>query len=151
MGPMVRCVRPTEARAIMQDIHSGMCAMDSGSRALLIGYYWPIVSQDTKAELKTCPKCCAYAIILGAPKHNLVPIITPWPFHRWGINVLGSFPAPPGNVKYMIGIHWATTSPYHSQANGKAEVAYREIVKGIEKHIEEYKNYTKGNHGRNTL
>ncbi|GJS49115.1 hypothetical protein Tco_0599236 [Tanacetum coccineum] len=105
MGPMARCVRPTEARTIMHDIHSEMCAMDSGSRAvaakaLLIGYYFPIVSQDTEAELKTCPKCCAYAIILRAPKHDLIPIITPWPFHRWGINILGSFPAPPGKLVF---------------------------------------------------
>ncbi|GKA08121.1 rve domain-containing protein [Tanacetum coccineum] len=37
------------------------------------------------------------------------------------------------------GIHWATTSSYHSQANGQAEVFNKEIIKGIEKRMEEYK------------
>ncbi|GKD12203.1 reverse transcriptase domain-containing protein [Tanacetum coccineum] len=41
----------------------------------------------------------------------------------------------------MHGIHQATTPPYHLQANGKADVANKEIVKGIKKRMEEYKTY----------
>ncbi|GJW10053.1 hypothetical protein Tco_1575880 [Tanacetum coccineum] len=95
---MARCFGPTEARIIIQDIQNRMCGMHSGSRivapkALHMGYFWPTVNQDAKAELKTCPECCAYASIQRAPKHDLIPITAPWPFLQWGIDICAPFPA----------------------------------------------------------
>ncbi|XP_071712501.1 uncharacterized protein [Rutidosis leptorrhynchoides] len=32
----------------------------------------------------------------------MIPVNSPWPFHKWAIDIVGAFPAGPGNVKFLI-------------------------------------------------
>ncbi|XP_071712959.1 uncharacterized protein [Rutidosis leptorrhynchoides] len=36
------------------------------------------------------------------PRHDMIPVNSPWPFHKWAIDIVGPFPAGPGNVKFLI-------------------------------------------------
>ncbi|XP_071728606.1 uncharacterized protein [Rutidosis leptorrhynchoides] len=36
------------------------------------------------------------------PRHDMIPVNLPWPFHKWAIDIVGPFPAGPGNVKFLI-------------------------------------------------
>ncbi|GJS47189.1 reverse transcriptase domain-containing protein [Tanacetum coccineum] len=72
------------------------------AKALRMGYYWPTNNQDVKVELKTCQECRAYAIIERAPKHDLIPITTPWPFLQWGHQHMQTIHSCTSIVKYMI-------------------------------------------------
>ncbi|XP_071695450.1 uncharacterized protein [Rutidosis leptorrhynchoides] len=93
------------------------------------------------------------------PRHDMIPVNSPWPFHKWAIDIGGPFPAGPGNVKFGIlrelvsdnGTQiakdpfktWCTnlniiqkfTSVAHPQANGLCEVTNRDIVSSIKKKL----------------
>ncbi|GKB87598.1 reverse transcriptase domain-containing protein [Tanacetum coccineum] len=36
------------------------------------------------------------------PKQKLTPIVSSWPFYKWGIDIAGPFPEGPGKVKFLI-------------------------------------------------
>ncbi|GKB87023.1 reverse transcriptase domain-containing protein [Tanacetum coccineum] len=36
------------------------------------------------------------------PQQNLTPITSPWPFYKWGIDIVGPFLEGPGKVKFLI-------------------------------------------------
>ncbi|XP_071728336.1 uncharacterized protein [Rutidosis leptorrhynchoides] len=85
----------------------------------------------------------------------MIPVNSPWPFHKWAIDIVGPFPAGPGNVKFLIvAIDYFTklveakavrtitgvqkfTSVAHPQANSLCEVTNRDIVCGIKKRLYE--------------
>ncbi|XP_071739881.1 uncharacterized protein [Rutidosis leptorrhynchoides] len=35
-------------------------------------------------------------------RNDMIPVNSPWPFHKWAIDIVGPFPAGPGNVKFLI-------------------------------------------------
>ncbi|RDX84457.1 Tf2-6, partial [Mucuna pruriens] len=37
-----------------------------------------------------------------APPEQLHTVVSPWPFHKWGIDILGPFPLAPGQVKFLM-------------------------------------------------
>ncbi|GJV76981.1 reverse transcriptase domain-containing protein [Tanacetum coccineum] len=36
------------------------------------------------------------------PQQELTPITSPWPFHKWGIDIAGPFPVAAGGLKFLI-------------------------------------------------
>ncbi|RDY13150.1 hypothetical protein CR513_01973, partial [Mucuna pruriens] len=46
--------------------------------------------------------CQRFAEVNKAPLEQLHSITSPWPFHKWGVDILGPFPPAPGQVKYLI-------------------------------------------------
>ncbi|XP_071739821.1 uncharacterized protein [Rutidosis leptorrhynchoides] len=71
-SPMMRCVGPIEAEMIVDEMHSGSCALHSGyktiaARIMRMGYFWPSLY------------------------HDVAKIVKRWPF-----------PTGPGNVKFLI-------------------------------------------------
>ncbi|XP_071687979.1 uncharacterized protein [Rutidosis leptorrhynchoides] len=36
------------------------------------------------------------------PWHDMIPVNSTWPFNKWAIDIVGPFPAGPGNVKFLI-------------------------------------------------
>ncbi|GKA96976.1 reverse transcriptase domain-containing protein [Tanacetum coccineum] len=36
------------------------------------------------------------------PRSELTPITSPWPFHKWGIDIAGPFPVAAGGLKFLI-------------------------------------------------
>ena len=37
-----------------------------------------------------------------APANDLTSVFSPWPFHKWGVDIVGPFPLAPGQLKFLI-------------------------------------------------
>ncbi|XP_062088902.1 uncharacterized protein LOC133795468 [Humulus lupulus] len=106
-GVLLRCLTPEEAKHVLQELHEGECGNHSGPRslahrALTVGYYWPTMRADTKDYVRTCDKCQRYAPVPHQPSEPLHPIISPWPFMKWGMDIVGKLPMAPGQKVYLL-------------------------------------------------
>nr|GEY43009.1 reverse transcriptase domain-containing protein [Tanacetum cinerariifolium] len=107
LTPWLRCVRPLQAEYVMREIHEGSCSMHAGPRsvvakAIRLGYYWPIMHKDARDMIRKCSDCHIHRPITRHPQQPLTPIMAPWPFYKWGIDIAGPFPEGPGKVKFLI-------------------------------------------------
>ncbi|RDY02343.1 hypothetical protein CR513_14206, partial [Mucuna pruriens] len=67
-----------------------------------VGYYWPTLKADCMDYVKKCDKCQRFADGHQDPPEQLHVVASPWPFHKWGIDILGPFPLAPGQVKFLM-------------------------------------------------
>ncbi|XP_021995483.1 uncharacterized protein LOC110892636 [Helianthus annuus] len=107
LGPLSRCVSPSEAKYLIQEIHAGICGIHAGPRAVIIkiqnaGYYWPGMHEVAVGKLRKCRSCQKYDPLTLRPKNNLVPVTAAWPFQKWAVDIVGPFPLAPGKLKYLI-------------------------------------------------
>ena len=105
--PYLRCLRPDEAEYVMREIHEGVCDSHSRKRslaqkALRQGYYWPTMHKDLTDFVWRCNKCQRFTYIPKQPPEPLSPVINPWPFGKWGIDLIGSLPTARAQAKFVI-------------------------------------------------
>ncbi|CAN1314902.1 Transposon Tf2-8 polyprotein [Linum perenne] len=106
-GPYLRCLNDEEASFTLREIHQGVCGMHIGAKSLeknvlLQGYYWPTIRRDSEELVKRCHKCQLFANTHHLPSTALQPVVSPWPFAFWGMDLLGPFPEAVGKRKYII-------------------------------------------------
>nr|XP_021851941.1 uncharacterized protein LOC110791498 [Spinacia oleracea] len=94
--PLLRCVTPEKGKEILDDLHQGLCSSHIGGRALAekalrTGYYWPTLREDALAMVQKCDKCQRFAHLIHRPAHPLTPIMSPIPFAKWGMDLLGPY------------------------------------------------------------
>lgn len=94
--PLLHCVYEEEAVKILMEIHEGICRNHNRGQSLVLkvlkqGYYWSTLKKDAFEYSKRCDKCQRYTIIPRVPPENLTIIVSPWPFAKWGINIIGPF------------------------------------------------------------
>ncbi|XP_057451946.1 uncharacterized protein LOC130743735 [Lotus japonicus] len=103
----------TEARKLVRaayvlaEIHEGSCGHHPGGRSLArkvlrAGYYWPTVEKDAADHVKQCDPCQRHADLHNAPPARLSSLVSPWPFHQWGMDLLGPFDTAPGQLKHLV-------------------------------------------------
>ncbi|RDX62562.1 Pro-Pol polyprotein, partial [Mucuna pruriens] len=103
-----------EAEYVIKEVHEGVCGTHVGGRALAgkiarAGYYWPSLKADCMDYVKRCDTCQRFASTHQAPAERMHAVTSPWPFHKWGIDILGPFPLAPGQLKFlMIAIDYFT-------------------------------------------
>ena len=61
-APLLKCISQAEGRQLLQEIHTGMCSLHIGTRALVgkafrEGFYWPSAMADAHEIVRTCPNC----------------------------------------------------------------------------------------------
>ncbi|RDX96069.1 Tf2-9, partial [Mucuna pruriens] len=105
--PLLRCLEGDESSYVIKEIHEGVCGTHIGGRALAskiarAGYYWPTMKGDRMDYVKKCDKCQRFAEGHKAPPENLHHVTSPWPFFKWGVDILGPFPPAPGQIKFLI-------------------------------------------------
>ena len=93
----LRCLVPDEANYVLREVHEGACGNHSGARSLVhkivrAGYYWPTIQADAKAYVKVCDQCQQFSNIPRQPSEYLTPMMAPWPFAQWGLDILDPFP-----------------------------------------------------------
>jgi len=71
-------------------------------KALRARYFWPTIQKDAMKHVKKCRKCQEYVPITHIPPTELQSISAPWPFHTWGMDILGPFPLAPGQLKLLV-------------------------------------------------
>ncbi|GJV82399.1 reverse transcriptase domain-containing protein [Tanacetum coccineum] len=162
LQPWLRCVGPIQADYVLREIHAGSCSIHSGprsvvARALRSGYYWPTMHRDARDMIQKCKDCQVHRPIPRQPQQELTPITSPWPFHKWGIDIAGPFPVAAGGLKFLIvAIDYFTkwieakavatitrnqrfASVKHPQTNGLVERANRSLGEGIKARLERHK------------
>ena len=92
--PYLRCLLSNKANYILREVHEGACGNHSRARSFIhkvvrAGYYWPTIQTDTKAYVKVCDQCQRFNNIPRQPSKYLTPIMAPWPFAQWGLDILG--------------------------------------------------------------
>ena len=102
----LRCLGPREAREIVREVHSGDYGSHLGKRRLhkqllLLGYYWPTMKKDSEELVKTCHACQVLGDAIHTHLNVLQDITTPWPFHTWGLDLIGPI-NPPSNGYILI-------------------------------------------------
>ena len=61
-------------------------------QVLRAGYYWPTIKKDARAYTEKYPECQRFGPVFNTLPEELHQTITPWPFSRWGVDILGPFP-----------------------------------------------------------
>jgi len=105
--PILTCVSNDECTRIMSELHDGICGGHVGgwslaSKVIRAGFYWPSVREDCVRYAQRRKQCQMHVDWHKAPPEELRSIYSPWPFHTWGINILGPFPLAIRQMKYLI-------------------------------------------------
>ncbi|CAL8169328.1 unnamed protein product [Prunus armeniaca] len=105
--PYLKCLTKEQGDYILREVHSGICGDHSGSRSLAHkvfrqGYFWPTLHQDANTLVRRCDKCQRFGSVPHIPAEPLSPIVSPWPFPQWGLDLIGPMPEGKGQVKYAV-------------------------------------------------
>ena len=98
-GVLLRCVSSDESKSLMGEIHEGVCGAHQSAFKMkwMIrrnGYYWPTILEDCFKYFKGCQGCQKFGNIQRAPASAMNPIIKPWPFRGWAIDLIGQIYPP---------------------------------------------------------
>ncbi|GJW56795.1 reverse transcriptase domain-containing protein [Tanacetum coccineum] len=107
LKPRLRCVGPLQADYVIREIHEGSCSLHAGPRSLVAKamrsrYYWLTMHRDARETIRKCKDCQIHHPVPKEPQQLLTPITAPWPFYKWGIDIVGHFPEGPGKDKFLI-------------------------------------------------
>ena len=105
--PYLRCLSPNEANYVLREVHEGACGNHLGAKSLIhkvvcAGYYWPTIQADAKAYVKVCDQCQRFSNIPRQPSEYLTPMMAPWPFTQWGLDILGPFLVGTRQMKFLV-------------------------------------------------
>ncbi|XP_021819580.1 uncharacterized protein LOC110761419 [Prunus avium] len=106
-GEPLRCLGESEARQVMQEIHAGECGEHQGMKRLhrqllSVGYYWPTMKKDAHDFVKRCHTCQIHANLSHKPPTLLQDMRTPWPFHTWGLDLIGTIHPPSDGYIWIL-------------------------------------------------
>ncbi|BFG30469.1 hypothetical protein CerSpe_167430 [Prunus speciosa] len=106
-GEPLKCLGESEARQVMQEIHAGECGEHQGMKRLhrqllSVGYYWPTVKKDAHDFVKRCHTCQIHANLSHKPPTLLQDMRTPWPFHTWGLDLIGTIHPPSDGYIWIL-------------------------------------------------
>jgi len=98
-GVLLRCLGRDESRSLIGEIHEGVCGAQQPTFKMkwMIrrnGYYWPTILEDCFKYFKGCQGCQKFGNIQRAHASAMNPIIKPWPFRRWAIDLIGQIYLP---------------------------------------------------------
>ncbi|XP_071739778.1 uncharacterized protein [Rutidosis leptorrhynchoides] len=101
------CVGPKQAEKIIDDVHTGVCALHSGFRTVAekikrLSYCWSDMYNDAAERIRVCQECQFHVPISKAPRHSMITITSPWPFCKLAIDIVGSFPTGSGSTGYLV-------------------------------------------------
>ncbi|XP_048626848.1 uncharacterized protein LOC125594842 [Brassica napus] len=95
---LLKCISGEETRLVMAETHEGAAGNQSGGRALAqkvknLGFYWPTMNADCETYVRKYDKCQRHASTLHSPTEFLHTLTAPYPFMRWGMDIIGPMPA----------------------------------------------------------
>ena len=105
--PLLKCVPLEKGGEVLEDLHEGFCGSHIGGRALAekalrTGYYWPTLREDAMNLVRKCKKCQLHGNLHQKPANVLTPVLSPLPFSKWGMDILGPFPQTSGQRKFVL-------------------------------------------------
>ena len=93
--PYLRCLALDKATYVLREVHEGACGNHLGARSLF--------------HKVICDQCQRFSNIPRQPSEYLTPMMAPWPFALWGLDILGPFPTWTKQMKFLVvGIDYFT-------------------------------------------
>ena len=94
--PLLKCVTIEKAQYIIKELHEGICGYHSGARTmatrvLRAGYFWPTIEADCQDHVRKCKPCQKHGNLIHQKQEQLHHILSPWPFAKWGMDILDPF------------------------------------------------------------
>ena len=98
-GLLLKCLGPADANWFLHEVHEGTCGTHQSAHKMkwLIrrsGYYWPTMLEDCFKYYRGCQACQRFGKIQMAPASVMNPIVKPWPFRGWGMDMIGKINPP---------------------------------------------------------
>lgn len=105
--PLLKCLGLVDTHYTLREVHEGICEVHIGVNALTkqvikIKFFWLILRVDTKEFVNMCEKCQMYTRVNRQLTIQMIILISPCPFVKWGMAILGPFPPASGNRKFII-------------------------------------------------
>ena len=67
------------------------------------------MQKDAEAYVRACDKCQRFSSIIRQPTEELTPMMAPWPFAQWELDIMGPFPTAARQLKFLVvGIDYFT-------------------------------------------
>uniref|UniRef100_A0A2N9HYM4 Integrase catalytic domain-containing protein n=1 Tax=Fagus sylvatica TaxID=28930 RepID=A0A2N9HYM4_FAGSY len=103
----LRCLSLSESQMVMKETHAGECGEHQGKNRLYqclltLGYYWPTMKKDAADFVKTCHTCQVQANLIHTHPTSLQNMATPWPFHTWGLDLIGPINSASGGHIWIL-------------------------------------------------
>ena len=98
------------------------------------GYFWPTMLEENFTYYKGCQGCQKFGNVQRAPASAMNPIIKPWPFRGWGIDLIGQiYPPSSKNHKFILVAtdyftKWVEAIPLKT-------VTSKEMIEFVKEHI----------------
>ena len=92
-----------------------------------------MMKKDAAAYVKKCDKCQKHAPIPHVPSETLKPILGPWPFAQWDMDIVGPLLAAAAQKKFLL-----VAMDYFSkwvEAEAYASIKDKDVTKFIWKNI----------------
>ena len=137
-GLYLMCLTPEQGQYVLAKLHEGICRNHPRGRTLAHrahtqGYYWPIMKSNAFNYVKKCNPCQRMSPILKSLAQDLVSISSPWPFAKWGIDIVGPLPTTPAQKKLLL-----VATDYFSkwiEADAFSSIKDRDVTQFIWKNI----------------
>ena len=105
--PLLKCIAGEDCNYILREVHEGICGNHSGGSSLALkilrqGYYWPTMRSEASKFVQACDKCQRFATYSSRPAASPTPLLSPWPFALWGIDLIEELPKAKGGVRYAV-------------------------------------------------
>jgi hypothetical protein len=106
-GILLKCISSDEGKALLVDIHEGICGSQAGGRTLVgkafrQGFFWPTVLKDACDIVQRCEACQFFSKHTKLPAQVLQTIPLTWPFSCSGLDILGPFPRGQGGYRFQF-------------------------------------------------
>jgi hypothetical protein len=138
-GLLLKCLGPTESNRLLHEVHEGTCGTHQSAHKMkwLIrrsGYYWPTTLEDCFKYYKGCRACQRFGKIQMVPASVMNPIVKPWPFRGWGMDMIGKINPPSSKGhQFILAItdyftKWVEAVPMKS-------VASKDVIQFVKEHV----------------
>nr|CAE01897.2 OSJNBa0059D20.1 [Oryza sativa Japonica Group]CAE03842.1 OSJNBb0013J13.19 [Oryza sativa Japonica Group] len=96
---LLKCLSVDQAKVAIGEVHEGICGTHQSAHKMKwllrrAGYFWPTMLEDCFRYYKGGQDCQKFGAIQRAPASAMNPIIKPWPFRGWGIDMIGMINPP---------------------------------------------------------
>ncbi|XP_075654733.1 uncharacterized protein LOC142624884 [Castanea sativa] len=84
-GPYLQCIRPSQAKELLAELHEGVCGSHVGGRslahrAMTQGFWWPQMRKEATEYAQRCEQCQVHVSMIYQQDGNLNSVCSPWPF-----------------------------------------------------------------------
>ena len=138
-GLLLKCLGPSESNRLLHEVHEGTCGTHQSAHKMKwlisrLGYYWPTMLEDCFKYYKGCQACQRFGKIQIVPISVMNPIIKPWPFRGWAMDMIAQI-----NQVSSRGHQWVlSVTDYFTkwlEAVPMRSVATKDVINFVKEHI----------------